>query len=503
MKTKSKLLLAALLLPLTFSIVSAQDSENTASMKTKLLKGVSFGVNMGPMVYFGDLRVHDWMPVANNRNEWGLGIAAQLNKQLNSVFSLQGQLLTGNFSGTSPDRQPIDLVLNGVTTQKAVYFKCNTREMVLNGVFHLSNLILSKNLEPKKLSYYVTAGVGLTSFRSSVWDLATEEFVGGIEHMEGYNESGERDKRTRETIIPWGFGVKYKLKSNLDLGFEMTSRLGNTDKFDAYPEGGGANDFYTYTAVGLTYKLTAKGTVSDVENPLEEMTAEVLKGQEKIGGLSSDSDSDGVADIFDQEANTQKGVAVDGSGKSLDIDEDGVADYMDADRFTPKGATVDANGRELDADGDAVPNSRDLEPNTKQGALVNFQGITINAAPTSSTSTTVTSGGGSGYLPSVFFKTGSASVDYSNYERLATIAQVMKANPNVKVNVVGNADKTGSESINMEISKRRAQSVVDHLVKIYGISASRFNVVAKGSQAPLASDGASSVNRRVDFEVTK
>jgi OOP family OmpA-OmpF porin len=80
----------------------------------------------------------------------------------------------------------------------------------------------------------------------------------------------------------------------------------------------------------------------------------------------------------------------------------------------------------------------------------------------------------------------------------------MKANANLKLNVIGNADKSGSETYNMEISKRRAQAVVDHLVKIYGITAGRLNVVAKGSQAPLASgDPKSEINRRVDFEVAK
>jgi outer membrane protein OmpA-like peptidoglycan-associated protein len=93
-------------------------------------------------------------------------------------------------------------------------------------------------------------------------------------------------------------------------------------------------------------------------------------------------------------------------------------------------------------------------------------------------------------------------VDYSNYERLATIAQMLKTNSNLKLRVIGNADKSGSESYNVEISKRRAQSVVDHLAKIYGTNANRFVIEAAGSKNPLA-DGQLQINRRVDFEVVK
>ncbi len=501
---KNKILLSLLLLSQVFFVASAQDAGTTTateksekSFTQKLMTNVSIGANVGTLICFADIRQYDWYPVFKNKNEWGPAASLQLNKGISPAFSLQGQLLMGGLRGTRRD-------LN-------IYSRGNTMEMTLNGIIHLSNLILSKKGGEKKWSYYFTIGVGLTSFRSQVYYLNSDlPVIGGVAALsQGYaynTTTGELEKaaRTTETVIPYGIGIKYKLSPSLQLGFEMTSRLTNTDKLDGYNYVGSAKDFYTYTALGLTYKFAKDATKEDAEwnNPLEDMYTELMKGQEKLEGLTSDADADGVADIFDKEANTPKGVAVDGSGKSLDIDEDGVADYMDADRFTPKGAKVDANGRELDADGDGVPDSRDLEPNTKKGTLVNFQGVSINAAP--STTSTVNTSASTGYLPSIFFKVNSSSVDYSNYERLATIAQVMKTNANVKLNVIGNADKSGSESYNLEISKRRAQAVVDHLVKIYGISASRLNVVAKGSQAPLASgDPKAEVNRRVDFEISK
>ena len=170
---------------------------------------------------------------------------------------------------------------------------------------------------------------------------------------------------------------------------------------------------------------------------------------------------------------------------------------MDSDPFTTKGARVDENGKELDSDNDGVADSQDIEPNTEAGALVNFQGKTINLEAAGGTSSVSVSGG----LPSIYFKVNSARIDYwSSYDRLAEVAKIMKADANVKLKVVGNADKTGAEDYNQSLGEKRAQAAVDHLVKIYGIDAGRFSIVSDGKAKPLSiSDEALNVNRRVDF----
>jgi outer membrane protein OmpA-like peptidoglycan-associated protein len=57
----------------------------------------------------------------------------------------------------------------------------------------------------------------------------------------------------------------------------------------------------------------------------------------------------------------------------------------------------------------------------------------------------------------------------------------MKANPSVKVEVTGYADRgTGNARINKSLSERRAQIVSNELTKKYGISASRIIVDSKG-----------------------
>ena len=183
-----------------------------------------------------------------------------------------------------------------------------------------------------------------------------------------------------------------------------------------------------------------------------------------------------------------------GDGTAVDTDGDGVPDSKDADPFTNKGAAVDATGKEADADGDGVPDSKDLEPNTPAGQLVNFQGKAIKI-PTSS-------GGEAAYWPSVYFSLGSAKIMAGSNSAIATVAMTMKNNPDLKVTITGNADKTGPEKLNTELGQKRADAVKDALVKQYGIDAARLSTATKGESDPL-NVKTNSVNRRVDFTVMK
>ena len=62
------------------------------------------------------------------------------------------------------------------------------------------------------------------------------------------------------------------------------------------------------------------------------------------------------------------------------------------------------------------------------------------------------------------------------------IADWMKRNPNCNVTVAGYADKeTGTPAYNMQLSKKRADAVVNILTKKYGINANRIKMVANGS----------------------
>ena len=206
-----------------------------------------------------------------------------------------------------------------------------------------------------------------------------------------------------------------------------------------------------------------------------------------------DNDGDGVSDVFDLESNTPKGALVDGSGRALDLDGDGVRHELDTDPFTQRGARVDASGREIDTDGDGVLDSKDQEKNTPAGALVNFQGRKIEG--------TLSNKVAEAFIPEMYFSTNSASLSPGDEVKLATVAKMMKANPSIRLCVVGHTDKTGSERVNLKVGERRAKSVVRSLTTTFQLSQARFEIKTMGEGDLLSTKNVH--NRRVEFQFIK
>lgn len=100
----------------------------------------------------------------------------------------------------------------------------------------------------------------------------------------------------------------------------------------------------------------------------------------------------------------------------------------------------------------------------------------------------------------IYFDVDSDKVKPDSYGALNDIAKVVKE-ANVKVQVVGHTDNTGSDATNHDLSKRRAASVKEELVKL-GVSADRLTTDGAGSSKPIATNDTPSdraLNRRVEF----
>ena len=75
--------------------------------------------------------------------------------------------------------------------------------------------------------------------------------------------------------------------------------------------------------------------------------------------------------------------------------------------------------------------------------------------------------------------------------------------PNANIEIAGHTDADGEEAANQTLSEKRAQAVIDYLVKA-GLPASRFTPVGYGSTQPVAAndtDEGKAQNRRIDFVV--
>ncbi len=71
-----------------------------------------------------------------------------------------------------------------------------------------------------------------------------------------------------------------------------------------------------------------------------------------------------------------------------------------------------------------------------------------------------------------------------------------------KVEIIGHTDSRGAEAYNMELSKRRADTIKQFIVGVY--SETEINVLAKGESEPVASNDTASgrqQNRRVEIRV--
>jgi OOP family OmpA-OmpF porin len=102
----------------------------------------------------------------------------------------------------------------------------------------------------------------------------------------------------------------------------------------------------------------------------------------------------------------------------------------------------------------------------------------------------------------IYFDTDSAAIKPESEPTLKAIAGLLMAETSIKLYVVGHTDMTGTLEHNMDLSARRAQSVVEALVSNYGIAAGRLAAKGAGPLCPVgtnATEEGRKLNRRVEL----
>ena len=105
-------------------------------------------------------------------------------------------------------------------------------------------------------------------------------------------------------------------------------------------------------------------------------------------------------------------------------------------------------------------------------------------------------------LRGIVFATDSADLSGGAYAAAGNIAGVLNQYPQLKLAVVGHTDNTGDYHHNIDLSGRRAQSIVDAIVNDYDVDPTRLAAVGVGPLAPIATnhtDYGRSQNRRVEL----
>lgn len=137
----------------------------------------------------------------------------------------------------------------------------------------------------------------------------------------------------------------------------------------------------------------------------------------------------------------------------------------------------------MDSDGDGVVDSADKCPGTPMGAKVGKTGCWT--------------------LQGVNFASGSYAIPASADGEIASIAQVMKANPGLKIRVDGFTDSTGSAALNARLSEQRANAVKDALVA-KGVAADQLTIRGNGPANPIGDNATAAgraENRRIEFTI--
>ena len=90
-------------------------------------------------------------------------------------------------------------------------------------------------------------------------------------------------------------------------------------------------------------------------------------------------------------------------------------------------------------------------------------------------------------------------VPQSAYAFVGSIGELLRDQPQLRLQVEGHTDALGSDEYNLILSQRRAAAVANYLVGRYGIDPARLVVLGLGESAPLTANGHDPRNRRVQF----
>ncbi|MCU0848525.1 MAG: PQQ-binding-like beta-propeller repeat protein [Spirochaetes bacterium] len=111
--------------------------------------------------------------------------------------------------------------------------------------------------------------------------------------------------------------------------------------------------------------------------------------------------------------------------------------------------------------------------------------------------------GGTIVVENIYFEINEAYLKKESLNILDRIIQAIKENARVKIEVRGHTDSTGTRDHNQKLSVKRADAVVDYMIK-NGISPERLRSKGFGQDKPIADNGSEAgrkKNRRTEFQV--
>ena len=104
------------------------------------------------------------------------------------------------------------------------------------------------------------------------------------------------------------------------------------------------------------------------------------------------------------------------------------------------------------------------------------------------------------FIP-IYFESDQATLDTSFVAFLVKMIRVVDGHSDLRIKVTGHTDADGSDAYNLELSKRRAETLIDFFIQ-HGLSRDKIVIDFKGESLPVDNNSTSEGkqrNRRVDF----
>gem|GEM_PF-472408 len=448
----------------------------------------TWSVSLTPAItqFYGDLRQYDFKMGPEEHLTGGLGVS--IHKQLSPIFGLSTNFWTGNLNGSK------QRIYNAHFESKGFL------QGTLNAHMNLKPILFGYN-KLKRWKWDIYGGAGFMWYNTTVYQLGSNKSRELIRSNTGASSKTagewERDGSTytRDLVIPMGMAFHYEVSPRIDIGLDFTVNHVNTEKLDmTFGDGGGEQyarqeiwlfrkgdsnkDKWGSIGLSLTYKLgknavmAKKGKdgkyvydpkagryhlrytnpldlVAPPYNPTAKDADSIFKANQPKPldpRLFTDSDGDGVADLFDKEPGTPANSIVSGGGVALDLDK-----YIK----------------------DIIANNL---PKEECEAM----------------------------FGNVEFDTDKAITTAASQQTMKQVVDLLNLRPNCRIVIVGHTDARASDSYNLQLSKRRVEAAKRFLIRNGLQDPSRITIEYYGELRPIAdnksADGMNR-NRRVEIKI--
>lgn len=109
-------------------------------------------------------------------------------------------------------------------------------------------------------------------------------------------------------------------------------------------------------------------------------------------------------------------------------------------------------------------------------------------------------------LRNIQFEYNSYLLKEESFEELEKVAELLRKNPTLKIEMSAHTDDQGSAEYNKRLSEQRGKATAEYLIEDEGISAGRITWKGYGKERPLVpndSEENRAINRRVEFQIVE